>query len=184
MILVLIAKLMSRNGCRLCKKYQDHQSKHQLDELGLKPFYLWLRYCLQYLFFGREQPTEELPNLDNWDVLQSLFGIANTSSANPSVTAKTQAEAAKADAVAAKTQAEAEWQAVKTAIEKANLLPSRIKMTELAFFLKQHKVKLLVAAIAFVLLAVFLGKVLKRQKHFSPTTSMIYIHTPDSFKLS
>jgi hypothetical protein len=99
--------------------------------------------------------------------------------------AKTQAETARTGAEAAKTQAETarteaetartEAEAAKTALEKADLFPSRMKMAELVVFFKKHGVKLLVAAIAFMLLAIFLGRTVRRQKPVSPSNSMIYI---------
>lgn len=90
-------------------------------------------------------------------------------------TFKTEAEAAKTQAEMAKAGAQAEREAVKTALEKVDVFPTPRKTTQLVVFLKQHGVKLLLTAITFMLLVIFLDRAFRRKKPLSSSTSMIYI---------
>jgi S-layer homology domain/Protein of unknown function (DUF1565) len=89
--------------------------------------------------------------------------------------AKSEAEMARTDAKAAQRAAEIAKTEAETALQKADLLPIPIEIEKVVAFVKKHGVKLLVAAIAFMLLLIFLGRAFRRQKPVSPSNSTIYI---------
>ncbi|NJM59359.1 MAG: DUF1565 domain-containing protein [Oscillatoriales cyanobacterium RU_3_3] len=82
--------------------------------------------------------------------------------------ARTDAKSAQRAAEIAKIEAE-------TALKKANLLPIPIETKKIVAFVKKHGIKLLLAAIALMLLLIFLGRFIKRQKPVSPGNSTIHI---------
>jgi hypothetical protein len=90
--------------------------------------------------------------------------------------AKSEAEMARTDAKAAQRAAEIAKTEAETALKKADLLPISIDLKKVVAFVKKHGVKLLLAAIALMLLLIFLGRFIKRQKPVpSGSNSTIYI---------